>query len=739
MANGASAGQFAELKVDFALVHCPDTSTIRPESAKPGWWHWAAPGWADMYMHDMRWEDGSISPKPTGPGIDGTGVHACITTGSEGQLGLHMKDLCRDNLGGDGCPYGSPAGDPIANTWFYAVDWAGPEAADILLLLTDLPAGEYWLYSYHNHWEPCSQSTRNCLQCECGMPPMPSITANPLPSSPPPGYNGYSLPLGTGTGVTQIENAYNVWPTHYYSDEDLVPSLIKFQTDGSEVLIIYEADNTLWPDCARPGREGSRAILNAFRLQFLGEVVHAHMPSPTNGSVNVSPEVVLGWEAGGHAVWHDVYFGTDLGSVRDATTTSDPHNVYMGRQHVGDVDFDPTQTGFLKFNETYYWRVDEVNEPNVWTGDVWSFRIYEARAGSPTPVNGSKDVAQDVELGWSPGYAAVSHDVYFGTDFDDVNDADTSSPEYKGNQPLGADSYGPSGLALDSACYWRIDEVSNPATWKGDVWSFTTMNYAVIDDMESYETSSDLYGTWVDARRQLLPTGAVLWLGDYTSDPVHRGDKSMKYEYWTDMMQTGWALANYAEAYLPLPGDKRDWMQAGMKALTLYFFGDPDNDANDTEQMYVGVSDGSDTYAEVRYGDYREGEDTNDIKLAEWQEWNIELSDFNGVDLTDVSNLYIGFGNRNNPVPGGNGVVYFDDIRLYMPRCVAGLAPAADFASDCIVDLKDLSILGSQWQQPPGSPSADIAPEPRDGIVDWRDFAALADSWLAGQLWPEEE
>jgi hypothetical protein len=258
------------LKVDFALVYCPDTSTIRPESAKPGWWPWAVEGWADMYMHDMRWEDGSISPKPTGPGIDGTGIHACITTGSEGQLGLHMKDLCRDNLGGGGCPTGNPAGDPIANTWLYAVDWAGPEAGDILLLLTDLPPGEYWLYSYHNHWEPCSQGTRNCMQCECGMPPMPTITANPLPSSPPAGYNGYSLPLGSGTGVTQIENAYNVWPTHHYSDDDLVPSLIKFETDGSEVLVIYEADNTLWPDCARPGREGSRGILNAFELILMG-------------------------------------------------------------------------------------------------------------------------------------------------------------------------------------------------------------------------------------------------------------------------------------------------------------------------------------------------------------------------------------------------------------------------------------------------------------------------------------
>jgi hypothetical protein len=99
---------------------------------------------------------------------------------------------------------------------------------------------------------------------------MPTITANPAPSSPPAEYNGYSLPLGTGTGVTQIENAYNVWPTHYLLDSQLVPSLIKFETDGSMVLVIYEADNTLWPDCARSGREGTRGILNAFELIWMG-------------------------------------------------------------------------------------------------------------------------------------------------------------------------------------------------------------------------------------------------------------------------------------------------------------------------------------------------------------------------------------------------------------------------------------------------------------------------------------
>ncbi|MHC4620257.1 MAG: Calx-beta domain-containing protein, partial [Planctomycetota bacterium] len=283
--------QMIHLKVDFALVQWDDPNLLWAGSEKPSWWIWASPRWADMYSHDLTWEDGGGS-KPTGSGIDGTGIHACVTTGYEGQCGLHVKDLCRDNLAGDAPPYGTVVGDPIANSWLYAVDWAGPEKGDILLLLTDLPAGEYWLYSYHNHWEPCSQETRNCMQCECGMPAMPSITANPLPSSPPEGYLNYGLPLGTDTGVTQIENAYNVWPTHHLSDDDLVPSLIKFHTDGSEVLIIYEADNTYWPDCARPGREGSRGILNAFELVRMEGAPDTDPPTPDPATF-ASPPVAV--------------------------------------------------------------------------------------------------------------------------------------------------------------------------------------------------------------------------------------------------------------------------------------------------------------------------------------------------------------------------------------------------------------------------------------------------------------
>jgi hypothetical protein len=226
--------------------------------------------------------------------------------------------------------------------------------------------------------------------------------------------------------------------------------------------------------------------------------------------------------------------------------------------------------------------------------------------------------------------------------------------------------------------------------------------------------------------------------------PVHASRQSMKYDY--DSSGGLWGdLHYYSEAARTIT-DPCDWTAFGTKVLTLYFYGHPDNDANATEQMYAGLEDssGSASYVEVKYGD--NGEDVNDVKLADWQEWNIRLEDFNdgGVDLTDVNRLYIGFGIRSNlnpgGTPGGLGVVYFDDIRLYPPKCVPSFAmPIADFSSDCLVNFDDFTVLGNQWMQSPGSPSADIAPETPDGVVDWLDLDAFVEAWLKEELWPPEE
>jgi hypothetical protein len=267
------------IQVDLAVKTC-DKSKLYPGLAKPGWTIWASDAWTDMYMHDHQ-----VFPlKADGSGLDenginGTGVTLWFTTGSEGQLGIGAKGICRDNLGGEGCPRGVAQGDPIANSWAYGVDWVGPYAGDLLLVIRGLKPGVYQVNSYHNFWEPCTQSTRNCLNCDCGMPPMPSVTANALPKqllsldadgNPLPGKMAYRarLPEGTGKGVESIQNAYNVAPQHVYKDSELVPSVIKFATDGSDVLVIYQADRSepLYPDCARKGREGARGILNAFEI-----------------------------------------------------------------------------------------------------------------------------------------------------------------------------------------------------------------------------------------------------------------------------------------------------------------------------------------------------------------------------------------------------------------------------------------------------------------------------------------
>ncbi|MHC4619554.1 MAG: Calx-beta domain-containing protein [Planctomycetota bacterium] len=259
------------LKVDLALPVWGTDEPV-PGTAKPGWWPFVASRWADMYAHDCVWEHDSQLPD----GIDGSGIHAMLSCGYEGQGGLHVKGMCRCNLAGDCPPTGAPQGEPIANSWYYAVDWAGPQAGDTVLILTDLPAGIYELISYHNHWEPGDyigdQGGRNCCNCVQGMPPLPSVMVQPLPiTGKPPGKDNYGglCITGSGGGVTAIQNAYNVPVTYEYSDASVSTSLVSFETDGSEVLVIYEAPDWGYPDCARQGREGGRGILNAFELSLV--------------------------------------------------------------------------------------------------------------------------------------------------------------------------------------------------------------------------------------------------------------------------------------------------------------------------------------------------------------------------------------------------------------------------------------------------------------------------------------
>jgi hypothetical protein len=96
-------------------------------------------------------------------------------------------------------------------------------------------------------------------------------------------------------------------------------------------------------------------------------------------------------------------------------------------------------------------------------------------AWNPTPANGSGGLIPSAvtQISWSAGDNAASHNVYFGTSFAEVNDADTSSGEFKGNQSLADVNY-PVSVTWGRSYYWRIDEVGASQVWEGAVWSFAT-------------------------------------------------------------------------------------------------------------------------------------------------------------------------------------------------------------------------------------------------------------------------
>jgi len=113
----------------------------------------------------------------------------------------------------------------------------------------------------------------------------------------------------------------------------------------------------------------------------------------------------------------------------------------------------------------------------TWTTDAAPVTAYRWFAYRPGPASEATDVPRDVVLSWATGLFANTHDVYFGTVFNDVNDASRANPRgvlASFNQD--ANTYNPGRLDFSQTYYWRVDEVNAPpdlTIFKGDVWQLT--------------------------------------------------------------------------------------------------------------------------------------------------------------------------------------------------------------------------------------------------------------------------
>jgi len=207
---------------------------------------------------------------------------------------------------------------------------------------------------------------------------------------------------------------------------------------------------------------------------------------------NVTPRISLGepgpyprgqWHH--HAVLHDgssntvfwyingiLWIDTNLADTNVTTFTSFDEVIYVGNRKSGGRDFEGKIDDLRLYDQSL--TAERIQVIMLGGSTTYPF------AYGPDPADGDLLTDTWTNLGWRAGDFTVSHDVYIGDNFDDVNAGAEST--FQGNQVptfLVAGFPGfvyPDGLVPGTTYYWRIDEVNDTepnSPWKGPVWSFS--------------------------------------------------------------------------------------------------------------------------------------------------------------------------------------------------------------------------------------------------------------------------
>jgi len=189
------------------------------------------------------------------------------------------------------------------------------------------------------------------------------------------------------------------------------------------------------------------------------------------------------------------------------------------------------------------------------------FYYLPTQARGPQPAVAATGVALDTDLYWRPGRDAQSHEVYLGTDRNALALVGTPTEH----------TFRPASLNFGTAYYWKVNEIGGTGPYEGDVWNFSTQEYAVIDDIESYNDDDNrIYETWIDG----LTTGASGSQVGYDVAPfaerrtVHGGVQAMPFLYDNS------AAPFFSEAereFSPV----QNWTSNGADTLSLWVQGAP--------------------------------------------------------------------------------------------------------------------------------------------------------------------
>jgi uncharacterized Zn-binding protein involved in type VI secretion len=311
-------------------------------------------------------------------------------------------------------------------------------------------------------------------------------------------------------------------------------------------------------------------------------------------------------------------------------------------KHNTTVDFGGAVAKYVRLTINSTWG-------GVSKGGLAEVRFYyvPVQAFQPVPADAATGVELDATLSWRPGREVGSHKVYFGKDKDAVAGGTVAA------KTVADYSFAPATMDLASAYYWRVDEVNGTSVYAGDVWSFSTRSFLVVDDFESYtdDEGSRIYEFWIDGITDGKSGSTVGYMEAPFAERtiVHGGAQSMPMAYDNTKMAMSEATLTFDTA--------QNWTASGIKSLSLFFRGAAENTG--TGKLYVKING-----VKVAYSG-----DAADITKPLWAAWNIDLSKVTG-NLSKVTSLTVGVEGA-----GSTGTIYIDDIGLYSTVAASAQAP----------------------------------------------------------------
>lgn len=209
------------------------------------------------------------------------------------------------------------------------------DGGQIEMTITGLAAGEHTLLTYHNAADAFAAGSLGPIDVSVNGTPV----IDDLPQT-----------------IRELSNTA------------AASSYVQFSVTGPEdsATILFAGEETTGSFAIR------NPMINGFEIDTPNIYKVSSNPSPADQDWHVDADsgtVTLSWTPAlsGDTASHDLYLGTDLAAVKNATTTSPE---FLGNQTAPSRILSPTDK-----QAVYYWRIDEVTSGGEKTaGPVWSFR-----------------------------------------------------------------------------------------------------------------------------------------------------------------------------------------------------------------------------------------------------------------------------------------------------------------------------------------------------------------------------